>query len=230
MDPVSTVLPRWCVICGSLVQGGVHWPLCEDCSKFIRKRYGYGQSQSRCTKCGKPIISEIGQCMRCRTGGYSFDAAWPLFRYAGELRTLVLAYKSRGRRSLAPWFAAMLAEVLLERYPGRVVVPIPPRPGKLRRKGWDQVEDIAGILERCFGVPVERVLRRADGMEQKALDLAHRAANVRGRIGVRNGFRIPVDPVLLDDVMTTGATLSECAAVLKSAGAVRVDALAVCAD
>jgi predicted amidophosphoribosyltransferase len=124
----------------------------------------------------------------------------------------------------------MLAEALRERYPGRIIIPIPPRPGKLRRKGWDQVEDIAWILERSFGMPVERALRRADGMEQKSLDLAHRAANVRGRIGVRKGFRIPVDPVLFDDVMTTGATLSECAAVLKSAGAVRVDALAVCAD
>ena len=230
MDLLSIVLPRWCVICGSLVQGGMHWPLCEECSQLIRTRYGYVKSGPRCIKCGKPLCSEIGQCIRCRMGGYSFDSAWPLFRYAGELRTLVLAYKSRGRRSLAPWFAAMLAEALRERYPGRIIIPIPPRPGKLRRKGWDQVEDIAWILERRFGMPVERALRRADGVEQKSLDLAHRAANVRGRIGVRKGFRIPVDPVLFDDVMTTGATLSECAAVLKSAGAVRVDALAVCAD
>jgi ComF family protein len=168
--------------------------------------------------------------MRCRACGYSFDSAWPLFRYAGEMRTLVLSYKSRGRRSLAPWFATMLADALRERYPGRIVVPVPPRPGKLRRKGWDQVEDIAGLLERRFGVPVERVLQRADGIEQKALDRVHRASNVRGMIRVREGFCIPVDPLLFDDVMTTGATLSECAAALKSAGAVRVDALALCAD
>ena len=168
--------------------------------------------------------------MRCRASEYSFDSAWPLFRYAGELRTLVLSYKSRGRRSLAPWFATMLAEALRDRYPGRLVVPVPPRPGKLRRKGWDQVEDIVRILERRFGVPVERALRRADGIEQKALDFAHRAENVRVRIGVRKGCRIPVDPILFDDVMTTGATLSECAAALKAAGAVRVDALAICAD
>jgi ComF family protein len=153
-----------------------------------------------------------------------------LFRYAGDLRALVLSYKSRGRRALAPWFATVLAETLRDRYQGRLVVPVPPRPGKLRRKGWDQVEDIVRILERRFGVPVERVLQRVDGIEQKALDFNHRAANVQGRICLRKACMVPVDPILFDDVMTTGATLSECAAVLKAAGAIHVDALAICAD
>lgn len=227
---VSILLPRWCVLCGTKVRGGMEWPLCDECSKNLLARYSYGAASARCPRCGKSVFSEAGLCMRCRDSTYTFDSAWPLFRYAGSLRTLVLSYKSRGRRSLAPWFAAVLAEALREQFPGRVVIPVPPRPGKLRRKGWDQVEDIVRILERHYGVPVVRALRRADGIEQKALDFNHRAANVRGRIGVLEGFCIPVNPILFDDVMTTGATLSECAAALKTAGAVRVDALAICAD
>jgi ComF family protein len=168
--------------------------------------------------------------MRCRGVEYRFDSAYPLFRYSGDARALILAYKSGARRSLAPFFARILAAALRERYPGRVVVPVPPRPGKLRRKGWDQVDDIARILERRHGVLVRRILERTAGAEQKALDLRGRAANLQGRIRVRRGAVIPEDPILLDDVLTTGATLSECASTLKSAGALRVDALAIGAD
>ncbi len=173
--------------------------------------------------------------MRCRGVEYGFDSAWPLFRYAGLVRTLVLAYKSGQRRSLALFFAGAISEVLAEQYPGRIVVPVPPRPGKLRKKGWDQVEDLARILERHHGIIVYRILTRADGKQQKALDLEGRAANMRGKIGIcrsRHGrpCTIPADPVLLDDVLTTGATLSECARTLKAAGSVRVDAVAIAAD
>jgi len=230
MDIVSIVLPRWCVLCGVPVRGGGRWPLCEACSQEINSLYGYDKAGVRCRLCGKPVYSETGLCMRCRGSEYSFDSAWPLFHYAGGLRSVILAYKSRNRRSLAVWFASALEKTLRERYPDRVVIPVPPRPGKLRRKGWDQVEDIVSILERRFDVPVVRVLHRMDGIEQKALDFVHRAANVQGRIGVRKNCSIPGSPVLFDDVMTTGATLSECAAVLKAAGAVRVDAVAICAD
>jgi predicted amidophosphoribosyltransferase len=187
--------------------------------------------------------------MRCRSVAFGFDSAYPLFRYAGTVRSAVLAYKSGRRRSLASFFAQAIAGVLESRYPGRVVVPVPPRPGKRRRKGWDQVEDIAGILERRHGVTVARVLVRADGLEQKALDLEGRAANMRGRIRVKDRLAprkllgrprtcgsaagtvpVPRAPVLLDDVLTTGATLSACASALKAAGAARVDAVAIAAD
>jgi len=173
--------------------------------------------------------------MRCRGVEFGFDSAWPLFRYAGMVRALLLAYKSGQRRSLALFFAGVIAQALQDRYPGRAVVPVPPRPGKLRRKGWDQVEDLARILERRHGVIVWRILTRADGKQQKALGLEDRADNMRMKIGVVRTRRgqpcvVPADPVLLDDVLTTGATLSECARTLKEAGSVRVDAVAIAAD
>lgn len=173
--------------------------------------------------------------MRCRSVEYGFDSAFPLFRYAGNVRTTILAYKSARRRSLARFFAEAVAQALVERYPGRVIVPVPPRPGKLRRKGWDQVEDLARLLECHHGIIVKRILTRADGSQQKALDLQGRAANMHGKIGIakafeRRSYAVPSDPVLLDDVLTTGATLSECARALKAAGSIRVDAVALAAD
>ncbi|MBN2874762.1 MAG: ComF family protein [Spirochaetales bacterium] len=184
----------------------------------------------RCPVCGKPTISESGLCMRCRATEYGFDSAYPLSRYADDARTLLLAYKSRGRRSLAGFYAKLLADAVRKRYAGRVLVPVPPRPGKIRRKGWDQVERIAGILERRYGVQIARILYRTDGLQQKGLGRDDRAANMRGRIRLQGDGDIPREPVLLDDVLTTGATLSECAAALKAAGAQRVDALAIAAD
>lgn len=173
--------------------------------------------------------------MRCRGVEYGFDSTWPLFRYAGVVRSLILAYKSNQHRSLALFFAKAIAIALEEHFPGRIVIPVPPRPGKVRRTGWDQVEDLARILERHHGIIVSRILTRADGTQQKALDLEGRAANMRGKIGISRLYNgqscvVPADPVLLDDVFTTGATLSECARTLKTAGSVRVDAVAIAAD
>jgi predicted amidophosphoribosyltransferase len=119
----------------------------------------------------------------------------------------------------------------MERFPGALLVPVPPRPSKLRRKGWDQVEDIARILEKRHGIAVRRMLTRRGGLlEQKKLDFDERAANMRACMRVRGR----VDPssryLVLDDVFTTGATLSACALALKNAGASRVDALVLAAD
>ncbi len=233
----SLAAPRYCVVCGESVEATAPWPLCARCASTVM-----AEAQARvapgvehCSTCGKPIVSERGRCMRCRGVEYGFDSAWTLFRYAGMVRSLVLAYKSGRRRSLALFYAEAIAQALKERFPGRIVIPVPPRPGKVRQKGWDQVEDIARILERRHGVIVRRILTRADGMQQKALDLEGRAANMRGKIGIVRTHHgqtcvVPADPVLLDDVLTTGATLSECARTLKAAGSVRVDAVAIAAD
>lgn len=231
---MAIVAPRYCVLCGEPAEpsarGASRGPLCEACADALLSELRRGAGVERCSSCGKPLVSESGRCMRCRGAEYGFDSAYPLFRYAGAARSLILAYKSGARRSLAPFLAMMLAAALRERYPGRVVVPVPPRPGKLRRKGWDQVDDIARILARRHGVVIGRILERADGEEQKALDLRGRAANMRGRIRLGRGAVTTADPVLLDDILTTGATLSECAATLRSAGALRVDAVTIAAD
>jgi len=231
----SLVAPRYCVVCGRAVEAQAVFPLCVRCAASALALARKAASAERCSVCGKPIVSERGRCMRCRGVEYGFDSAFPLFRYAGDVRTIVLAYKSRHRRSLAVFLSGCIAQALAERYPGRVVVPVPPRPGKLRRKGWDQVEDLCRLLESRHGIVVARLLTRADGLEQKALDLKGRAANLRGKIGITRArpgrpVVVPENPVLLDDVLTTGATLSECALALKAAGALRVDAVAIAAD
>jgi ComF family protein len=167
--------------------------------------------------------------MRCRERGFSFDSAYPLWEYSGRIKDLLISYKIRGVRPLAHFFASRVYDRLLEGYPEIPLVPVPYRRGKIRKTGWDQVEDLARSLERR-GVPVVRCLKRAEGASQKTLDFSARLSNLTGKIRFREGTEAPERVVLLDDVLTTGATLSECARVLKNAGAQRVDALVLAAD
>ena len=109
---------------------------------------------------------------------------------------------------------------------GHVVVPVPVRGRRLRQTGFDPVGLMAFWLARDHGWQVARVLRRRGALPQKALDFAGRSANIRGRISFRRvshsliGRRV----VLVDDVFTTGATLDECARVLRLHGVDQVRA------
>lgn len=223
---LEILFPRACVLCGRdlLDDAARRYPLCRDCESNLPRVPG-----PRCSVCGKPLISEQVLCMRCRDRRFDFDSAYPLWAYAGAVQDLVVSYKIRGIRPLAEFFADRIGERLRSGDPAGTVVPVPYRRSKLRTTGWDQVEDMVRILERR-GTPVIRALERGEGASQKTLDYAARMSNLTGKIRVRPGVRIPDRVVLLDDVLTTGATLSECARVLKAAGARRVDALVLAAD
>lgn len=179
--------------------------------------------------------------MRCRTSASGFDGAFPLYSYTGVARSLLRAYKVKKRKSLASFLSQCLATEITARFPGYTIVPVPPRPGKIRREGWDQVALLAGFLQRNWNLPVARILARLKGGdEQKTLDREGRRTNVMGRYTLlpggiraegRNSIaRVPRKILLLDDIMTTGATLSECASVLKGHGGEMVYAMVIAAD
>jgi predicted amidophosphoribosyltransferase len=100
-----------------------------------------------------------------------------------------------------------------------------------RRRGWEHIDTIAGVMAFAHGVPVLHLLRRRVAAPQKALGIDDRSRNLRGAISVR-GRQSPrgLDLVLLDDLITTGATAGECSRVLLEAGARRVDVLAIAID
>jgi len=183
----------------------------------------------RCGSCGLPLISEEGLCMRCRGKERAFDRAFPLFPYSGQVRELLGAYKKRGRRSIALPLAKIAAREISLRWKDSVIVPVPPRPGKIARKGWDQVEEIVRALERR-GFPVERPLARIAAAAQKRLGRELRSANARASYYLRSGIKLPEKVLIFDDVITTGATVDACARALKNGGARFVDVLAIAAD
>jgi len=232
---VGLALPGSCVVCGAPLytraafgpasgggaRFGLRAPLCAACAAVLAP-----EPEPRCLRCGLPLLSETGTCLRCRGADFAFDSAWPLWRYAGAAARVIAAYKFGARRSLAPFLASLLAEAAA-RHPGAVAVGAPCSPRSLRKRGWDQCALLVAELGR-LGVPTAALLSRRPGAEQKTLGHDGRLANLANAISARG--EVPERILLVDDVLTTGATLSACARALKEAGARRVDAVTLAAD
>ncbi len=239
-NPFACLFPQACLLCGAPVlfecaeeiPDAAAIPVCRSCHCGLRPIEG-----RRCARCSQPLTSEEGLCLRCRERELSFEANWSPFAYEDEVRELVYQYKFRNQRRLARYFAFWLARGYQTRYPGLPLVPVPFRPSGRRRRGWDHVECILSHLARTYHIPPLPLLARDDGPQQKRLDFEGRMGNLRGRIRLREGrggplsegafLRPPRAVVLLDDILTTGATASECARLLREAGVATVFVLTI---
>jgi predicted amidophosphoribosyltransferase len=187
----------------------------------------------RCAACVASCAAGALLCHRCevsldaiapppRVRPPDLDTAWAATPHDGVARELVVALKFR---SLLP-VAQLMARRIAERAPGPllsgVVVPVPPAASRLLRRGFDPAEEIATQLAAVTGLPYHPCLARADGPRQVG-----RAR--RDRLGspprVRAVGQAPAVTLLVDDVQTTGATLSACARAIRRAGAERVCAV-----
>ncbi|MDR0494075.1 MAG: ComF family protein [Treponema sp.] len=219
------LFPFGCSLCGAgLADRGETWRgLCRSCHEGIERELGGHRAGETCDCCGKPLISEQGRCLSCRQEeSRSFDQVKVLFPYMGKYRKLLAAYKFDMNLAVGNFLAEKIREAAeeLSFLPDMRIVPVPPRPGKIRAKGWDQVEYLARLLEKNSGhgnsLSVNRCLKRMPSKSQKELDKENRRHNLRGRIVMAS--QAPKTAVVLDDVMTTGSTLDACAAVLKENG------------
>lgn len=221
---IDGILPQNCVLCGTaLFNQCCLGPLCDSCHSTLKIWTGL-----RCEICGLPLISEEGRCMRCRTRTWAFDSAYPLFSYSGRVRDLLTAYKKQGRRSLSILFTDLVAKILSAKFPDSIIVPVPPRPGKMSKKGWDQIETIMRGLEQK-GFCVLRLLERLSTAEQKQLGREERETNARLSYVLRRGSHPPPRILLFDDIVTTGATINACARALKNGGVEVVNVLVLAA-
>lgn len=212
-----------CFNCGRLLEK-IDVGVCAFCRTDLPRTH-----EPVCEVCGTPLISEHRRCMRCRESSFAFESVRAPFVYRGRTAELVRLYKLRNHPRLARYLAGEMIR-LLELYPRNdPLVPVPPRRSRLQTVGWDQVDRLAREVSRATGRPLLRILRRRDGASQKTLNLEGRRENLLGRI-----FCVapsaPASCILLDDVMTTGATLSVCASVLKEAGALTVRGIVVAID
>jgi ComF family protein len=178
-------------------------------------------------------VDGASACGRCRRGLNPTAAGASLGPYEGSLRTVLHELKYRGRRRAA----RRLAEALLDAPAARrlltadaVLVPVPLHPRRRRERGFNQSELLAAALARRTGLRMApaALVRRRDTSPQAGLTAAARRANVEGAFAVRQRARVSGRPVVLvDDVLTTGATARGCARVLREAGASEVRVLTV---
>jgi ComF family protein len=226
--------PSWCALCETALADSreIRYGLCTQC----RTQSAAVQGQ-KCNLCGKPLISEIDVCLSCRNNSAkTYDRLWVIFPYTGIYRKLLHAYKFGRNLALASFFAEKVLEVIADNPDLREagLVPVPPRPGKIKETGWDQVEyllkQILSLSKETpvFQTEVCRCLKRRKSKVQKKLDRKERLENMKGRIYLKTSP--PKTALIIDDVITTGSTLEVCSEVLKEGGAEKVYGLCLFYD
>jgi ComF family protein len=156
-----------------------------------------------------------------------YDAVYSYGEYEGNLRKLIHVFKYGGVTPLAPELGRLLNGALPREEQFDVIVPMPLHWRKRLQRGFNQSELLANFLSKRTGIPVLGALKRRKRTDPQAgLTRAQRRTNVAGAFEVRGRDKVEGRHVLLiDDVLTTGATASACSAVLKRAGARRVTVL-----
>lgn len=212
-------------------------PVCEGCGASVgHKEYLCTQCQARaprivppfCSRCAEPFsgaISDSFACSNCANQTLHFDAAIAGYRARGIVRRLIHEFKYERRMYLrhviGDWLGAVLNDVRLNPAEFDVIVPVPLHPAKQRERGFNQAALLAQSLSARASLPVKPVLERIRYTKtQTAFDRAERMQNLHNAFRLRPGRDVQGLRVLLvDDVLTTGSTLSECARVLKRSGA-----------
>lgn len=217
---VDGLLPAHCQFCGAAGVG----PVCAACQADLP------WNQPACPGCALPAPLPDLPCPACQHKPRVFDAAFAAFRYATPGSQALQGLKYGARFHEARWLAESLATALRQRQaalPQRLI-PVPLHPGRLRRRGYNQAQELARHLGKALDIPVApKLARRLRATpDQIGLSAPQRRLNLRGAFAVGKevaGLHV----ALLDDVMTTGATLEELARACKAAGAARVEAWAL---
>ncbi|HXJ04236.1 MAG TPA: ComF family protein [Candidatus Acidoferrum sp.] len=231
---VSLLFPGACRICDKLLTRATRVPICEEClASFEAPR------EKICELCGQPpaeLTVAEGEplvCRVCRQRTYAFERARSFGKYEGPLVRAILLLKWERIEPLGSWFAQRLTELAGREaglLAGDVVVPVPLHRDRERERGYNQAGLISKPLARKLDLPHKSVLlmRTRPRPNKLVLSFEERWESVRGAFATRPGTQVDNKRVLLvDDVMTTGATLDACARALLESGAKSVIGLTV---
>ncbi|MEN3185078.1 MAG: ComF family protein [Atribacterota bacterium] len=222
-------LPQHCVACARYLPSSSGFPLCEQCLlqvPFLRTPF--------CVRCGRPVAGgRILLCRRCQSFSFHFDEARAVTLYETPIRECIHALKYQGVFSFIPFFVHLLVEYMEEHPFLREVdyiLPVPLHPKRLKERGFNQTLLLARNLSVQFGIPLLNgaVIRWKHTVPQVGLSLRERRKNVQ------NAFRM-VQPIshqgnrilIIDDVLTSRATVDALSRVLKQAGCRTVRVLAI---
>ncbi|TBR36044.1 MULTISPECIES: ComF family protein [Dyella] len=214
------LIPWQCLLCKAPGDG---MDLCTPCQRDMPL------NQSCCARCALPLPLPTDACGECLRKTPPWHAAWVPFRYDWPMDRLESRFKfgrdlAAGRCLSTLWLQQAWPTEL-----PKAIVPVPLSTQRLRHRGYNQALELARPLAKAMGVPLMRDVLRRTRPTSAQTDLARlaRRKNVRGAFQVRHGTVLPAHVALVDDVMTTGATLAECARCLRRAGVKRVDVWAV---
>jgi ComF family protein len=243
-DVTNTVLPTDCRICGLAMAGLGRVRVCEACvARVEEQRAGH---DVLCTRCGDAMGMEsarfaaamgVSECTMCRMAPPEFERAVAFANYDNEMREMLHLLKFGGMRNVAEYVlgermasaARRLRRVAAEEL---VVIPVPLFAGRERERGYNQAGLLATAMVKrlkkvergwALGIQEDVLLRVKDTRAMYRLNPSQRRRDLAGAFKVAKGVRLEGREVLLvDDIMTTGATARACARALLAAGAAKV--------
>jgi predicted amidophosphoribosyltransferase len=208
---LELLLPQRCLVCG-----GSGAQLCTACRDALPRLV-----PPLCERCGAPTAWPVRRCHECSGRRLAFGQARAAVAYDDSVRRLVAGWKERGLRRLADDAAALVGDCLPPPETDLLAF-VPPDARRQGERGHHPAERLARALARRWGIRCEPVLARTGRSErQRGLSLPERRRNVAGAFGATRPVSDSV--VLVDDVYTSGATVSAAASALRAAGAPRVD-------
>ncbi len=210
-------------------RGGPGGFFCEGCLASAREL-----GNAYCGTCSKPFPSGSGgvrSCGECAAKPPPFEYARAPYLYAGAVKDAIQLFKYRGIRAMEGFLSSTFEGRITGWFPGaQVVAAVPLHPRRLAGRGFNQSLLLARTASRMLGavLSVDGLVRTRNTRPQIDLSPEERERNVKGAFSAaRPGEFAGMDVLLVDDVYTTGATVKECAKVLKKAGAFRVRVLTV---
>lgn len=219
----AALLPQPCLLCGGSAGRD---PVCKCCAAALPR-----VPFPACPQCAQALGTQataILACGACLSDPPAFDATFAAYRYAFPTDRLVQAFKYGHRLSLAPFLGNVLAVAARDAFAGTLpdaVVAVPLAPARLAERGFNQSRELAAPVAAALRRPLLEIVRRTrETASQADLPWRQRARNVKNAfasVAALDGQHL----LVVDDVMTTGATLDAIARALKDAGARRVSNL-----
>lgn len=215
--------PAHCLGCTATIAPGGR-DLCPACT------HGLPWNRCACLRCGLPLPLPAEACGRCRRRSPPLTETHAVFRYEAPLDRLLPRLKFHDDLAAGRLCADLMAEALAGAARPEALIPLPLHRRRLRSRGFDQTLELARPLAHGLALPLrdDLLTRVRDTAPQSRLDATARRRNLKGAFAVRPDIALPAHVALIDDVMTTGATLHAAADALLRAGVARVDAW-VCA-
>ncbi len=223
------LFPDDCRLCGEPLREFTRVPVCSGCLRLPLPL----DAEYFCSCCRTPFLNAFplddeGKCALCRAGAVGYDAAYSFGAYDGPLRELIHLLKYGRVASLARPLAGFLVDAYPREQRFDAIVPMPLHWWRRWARGFNQSALLAKEVGRRLGVRVWNVARRKRaGPPQAGLTHARRRVNVAGAFTTTRALPQGTRLLLLDDVLTTGATASACARALKRGGAAYVAVLAL---
>ncbi len=213
-----------CIVCGNDIPQGKRFPVCNKCNLEHNEKF--------CLRCGRNSKVSLQYCINCKDKRWNFEIARAPFVYCGEVKHLIHRLKYGNCRYIAKEVTVYLADMYFEcGLTSDIITYVPMHPKKQKMRGYNQAEELARCLSEAVNCPFDSLLTKNAYTKSNASQNSEQRLNsvkdsfdlveTNGRPVSLSGKKI----LLVDDVFTTGATVNECARMLKEAKADEVKVL-----